>query len=53
MDRVSYPSAKLNDSAFDPAKQLVHFFDTGSCIQKLDRLHPREVDFFSVKPLAN
>ena len=46
-------SKETKDSVLDPAKQLIHFFDTGSRIQKLDRLHPREVDFFGIKPMAN
>jgi hypothetical protein len=50
---TSKVTKETKDSVLDPAKQLIHFFDTGSCIQKLDRLHPREVDFFSVKPMAN
>jgi hypothetical protein len=44
---------KLKDSVLDPAKQLIDFFDTGSRIQKLDRLHSREVVFLRIKPVAN
>jgi len=44
---------KLKDSVLDPAKQLINFFDTGSRIQKVDRLHSREVVFFGIEPVAN
>jgi len=48
-----YGSENLKDSVLDPAKHLIHFFDTGSRIQKFDRLHSREVVFFGIEPVAN